>query len=126
MALNIRDFIALHYITDKNNSEFWRDISKIDLPDTLSNKLDHWKNHLPILEDFSGQTDYLMFTEAHHIVVMHGLNLFNTESIKKEYLSLPEYVRRNAYNIVESSKYNDNIVSTTTHKEHLRIIREVI
>ncbi len=126
MSLNIRDFIALHYITKKDNSEFWRDVSKIDLPDSLSSKLEHWKDNLPIMEDFSGITDYWMFNDAHHIVVMHGLGLFNTESIKKQYFSLPNNVRNDAYNFIEKRKLSDITMPTTTHKEHLRIIREVI
>jgi len=126
MSINIRDFIALHYITKKNNSEFWRDVSNIELPESLHVKLEHWKNNLPIMEDFSGITDYWMFNDAHHIVVMHGLGLFNTSSIKKQYLSLPKNVREDAYNIIKNAKMYDINSSTTTHKEHLRIIREVL
>lgn len=126
MSINIRDFIALHYITKKNNSEFWRDVSNIELPESLHVKLEHWKNNLPIMEDFSGITDYWMFNDAHHIVVMHGLGLFNTNSIKKQYLSLPKNVREDAYNIIKNAKMYDMNASTTTHKEHLRIIREVL
>lgn len=126
LSINIRDFIVLHYITKKENSEFWRNISKIDLPDTLQNKLNHWKNHLPILEDFSSNTDYIMFNDSHHIVVMHGLGLFDSNSIKKEYMMLPKDVRQNADKIIQNAKSWDPLIPVTGHKEHLRIIREVL
>jgi flavin-dependent dehydrogenase len=124
MAYNIRDFIALHYITDRRDTEFWRNIAKVDLPDSLALKLEHWRNHLPIPEDFAGSSRYSLFTDSHYILVMHGLGLFNVESIKKEFNSLPEHVKDNARYIIKNSLMVDERL-TTPHKEHLRLIREV-
>ena len=32
---NIRDFIFLHYMVKKNNSQFWKDIKKLSIPNSL-------------------------------------------------------------------------------------------
>ena len=50
---NIRDFVFIHYLVKKNNSKFWKDY-KINLTDSLKDKLEIWKNRLPIREDFDG------------------------------------------------------------------------
>jgi len=124
MAINIRDFVALHYVTKKDNTEFWRSLKNLDLPDTLKTNLEHWKNHLPINEDFSGMSQYIMFTEAHYTNVLHGLGLFNQQSIKKEYELLPLDLRQDADRIIARLHWWDQTLRTTDHKEHLRLIRD--
>ena len=36
---NLRDFIILHYVTKKENTQFWKDIQHVQLPDSLSENL---------------------------------------------------------------------------------------
>lgn len=123
MSTNIRDFIAMHYITKKDNTEFWRDVSATKLPDTLASNLEHWKNHLPNPEDFTGQSRFCLFTEAHYIIVMKGLELFNVGSIKKEYDALPDHVKMTATSITDNFLHLNQSL-TGPHKDHLRVIRE--
>jgi tryptophan halogenase len=120
---NIRDFIILHYKTKKNNTQFWRDLSKMDLPDSLETMIERWKRHLPIREDFNHQSRYILFTEFHHIFIMAGLDLFETEFIRQEYEMLPVSVKVNAENIIRENRSKEVSISTLTHKEFLNIIR---
>lgn len=82
---NIRDFIILHYVTNKNSSDFWKDMQSLELPEKLKNKLSLWKHKLPTLDDFIDTSAYRLFNDQHHIFIMFGLGLFDVESIQKEY-----------------------------------------
>lgn len=121
---NIRDFVILHYVVKKNNSQFWKDIQKIDLPDSLKENLKIWKHRLPIREDFSHLGQYVMFTESHWINVLHGLGLFDIKSIKKQAESKADYVKN--IKIPEITKLIEQInkVPTIKHKQFLNIIRQ--
>jgi len=80
---NIRDFISLHYITKKDDTSFWKHIKCIDLPDSLNENLDLWKDRMAIADDFKNP-DYLLFREDNFNAVMYGLGFFNKSNIKKQ------------------------------------------
>ena len=82
---NIRDFIILHYLTKKSNTEFWIAARNVELPDSLSSKLDVWKNKLPTLDDFTESSQFRLFSDPHHILVLHGLGLLDADKVKQEY-----------------------------------------
>lgn len=120
---NIRDFIVLHYITGKSNTEFWKDINAIDLPDSLKSKLDRWQHRLPIAEDFNNMSDYILFGPVNFIVVMEGLELFNRNSIRAEYNALYPEVKETANNIINQQLAFEKNTKFITHKEIISIIR---
>lgn len=105
---NIRDFIILHYVTNKNNSEFWRDIQNLELPEKLKNKLEMWKYKLPTLDDFIDTSSYRLFNDQHHIFILYGLGLFDTESIQREY----------CYNTSDNTK--SEVENLIDHERNLR------
>ena len=120
---NIRDFVILHYITDRKDTPFWKDLQGFELPETLKENIEMWKHKMPVREDFSNLSRYILFHEEHHLFVMHGLKLFNTESIRKEFEELPIELKLKADKIVNSTILKDETVPTMTHKEYLRAIR---
>jgi len=120
---NIRDFIALHYITPRRTSDFWKDVNEIKLPDSLQEKLETWKYKLPSIDDFDGSNFYL-FTAFHHILVLYGLGLFDVEAIKKEYvMSMPPDRRDEAKFLVDEQKYLR--CQTVPHATLLALIRSL-
>jgi tryptophan halogenase len=121
---NIRDFICLHYLTKKSNTDFWLDASKTELPDSLQSNLDLWRNRLPLNEDCRGISDYALFRIPNFIMLMEGLELFNREAIKKEYESLSLHIRRNAKEIILEHKMHESNVNTIQHKDFLKNIRQ--
>ena len=121
---NIRDFVALHYITKKRETNFWRDVASLPLPDSLAERLEIWQHKLPIGEDFSRDSDYSLFKANSFTMVLHGLDLFNTASIKKEYDALDNELHCHADRLLSKIRNYENTVSTISHKEYIRKIRE--
>jgi len=123
---NIRDFIILHYITNRKDTKFWKDLDLIQIPNSLEEKLKIWKKKLPIREDFNDYSDYIMFSEKNFITVMHGLKMFDLESIKKEYQNKHNIVHESANYIINSEKNNDLNLSSISHKKFIKITKEYL
>ena len=120
---DIRDFIALHYITDRDDSDFWKDQKSVPLPPNLEENLTQWKNRLPTTGDFDSTSDYKLFDKMHYILVMHGLGLFNIEKIKEQYEMLPQNQKELAQRVVNDSEYSRSNYKTIPHKEIIRLVR---
>ena len=122
---NIRDFIVLHYITDRKTSQFWKDVSKIELPQSLMNNLDLWSTRMPIKEDFSNLSEYILFTEDNFIAILHGLGIYNLDYIKKEYMMISEDIRSYADSLLNQEYLNKESIKTFTHKEFISLVRNI-
>jgi len=120
---NIRDFIIMHYITNKDNTKFWQDVRNIKLPDSLHQKLLDFKHNLPIEEDFRDISKYALFGAPHYIHVMYGLDLFNTDSISKEFHSMHSAIKTHAIEMLDQVKMYDTVQPSLDHKMFLDIIK---
>ena len=120
---NIRDFVVLHYQTKKTNTQFWKDVSALEIPDTLKNRLELWRNKLPIDEDFNDMSDYILFKGSNHTIVMEGLDMFNRSAIKQEYESNHDYIKNAADEIIRERIEFEKSIKTLTHKQFLAAIR---
>jgi hypothetical protein len=125
IAENIRDFVFLHYITDREDTPFWKSTQTLEVPESLHPKLEQWKTKLPIKEDFNNYSDYILFTDHNFIVVMDGLNLFDRKAISKEYNALNPSVRAFADARIAQKLNEETSLKTITHKEYLRLTREM-
>jgi len=123
ILINIRDFVILHYITKKDNTDFWRDISKIELPETLKSNLAKWRKNLPIADDFSHQTGYVLFRDAHYLQVLAGLQLFDQAAITEEYNAMSTNSRNIAETFIRETKTFEKINPSVGHKEFILQIR---
>lgn len=123
---NIRDFVILHYITDKRSSDFWIDIAKLELPSSLSDKLIRWRANLPINEDFNEMSDYILFRADNFTLVMDGLDLFDRQSIYQEYQSKNQSLKNRAEEQIYRLKNIDNNSKFINHKDYIRIIRDFL
>lgn len=123
---NIRDFVILHYMTNRNDTPFWKDVAKVKLPSSLSENLEKWRNNLPIAEDFRGTTDYVMFRESHYIHVLNGLRLFNQENIRQEYKMQSPKIQEWADNVVREKQTFEKLHPAVGHKEFIGRIRNLV
>jgi hypothetical protein len=112
---NIRDFIVLHYITKRKDSNFWKDINKNEIPDSLKENLSKWQCRLPIREDFL-QSNYLLFYECNWINVLYGLDLLNIDNLKKQIM----YLGKINIDLNNINLYSKNTIG---HKNYLKLIR---
>lgn len=118
---NIRDFIILHYKTNKTNTSFWKDVKDLEIPDTLKVNLEKWQTRLPIREDFL-QSNYLLFYEHNWIHILYGLNLLNINNLKKSLKSFNnDYIKYINEVFKEIFKYDNESIN---HKDYLNIIRK--
>lgn len=121
---NIRDFVALHYVTKKRHNDFWKDVAAMELPDRLQGRLEVWKHKLPMREDFSDTSDYVLFKESHHTLVLQGLGLFDRNSIRREFETVEAPMQDHAHSIVSKLAEYEKTSKTITHKEYIKSIRD--
>jgi hypothetical protein len=99
-------------------------MAETPIPESLEKNLRLWKNKLPIAEDFSGISGYCLFQELHFLMIMHGLDLFDIDSIKREYEMLNPLLKQAAE---QALKYNDIELMNNTvgisHKKMLELVR---
>jgi tryptophan halogenase len=120
---NIRDFVILHYQTKKDNSQFWKDVKTLELPESLKIKLERWQKNLPIEEDFCRASKYILFREVNFTQVLHGLNLFNRENIAVEYNAQRKEIKELASKALIDIELYEQSLTTISHKRFIELIR---
>ena len=126
ILINIRDFVLLHYITKKQNTIFWHDVSKLELPDTLKNSLDKWNKNLPIFDDFNDITGYRLFNSTNYLQIMAPLGLFDVEKIKEEYNMIGDYYKEKSKEFLNNIKGEEKATLKIGHKEFITKIRQKV
>jgi tryptophan halogenase len=121
---NIRDFIVLHYITDRKDTPFWQSVSNMSLPDSLATNLRMWKHRMPVADDMTAHTKKILFNEYNYAIVMHGLGLFDNSSIMKQYEQMPEGAKQHVENSIQHKLQFDN-TKTIPHKMMLQLLRRL-
>lgn len=82
IADNIIDFIQLHYITKRNDSEFWKWVNNnLEYTDFIKENLDYFSKSSPNVQYFYDQL--FMFSYMNWTQVMHGLRLFDYDAREK-------------------------------------------
>jgi len=122
---NIRDFIFIHYLVKKDDTDFWKNIKNVEMPDSLKTKMESWKNRLPIKEDFKN-TNYYIFRPQNFINVMYGLGLIDSEKVKKEYYGYSEDKRNYIENLIKEEKKQNLNQTFLNHKQYLNTIRNTL
>ena len=80
--IDIASFIHIHYITDKTNTDFWKNFSKnYSLPDRISNTMQRLYNGILSEEDDTGGH----FDSIQFLTLARGHGILNQESISSIY-----------------------------------------
>jgi tryptophan halogenase len=68
----VRDFVILHYkATQRDDSEFWRYVANMEVPESLARKMELWRLHGRIFRE-----GYELFGTVSWVAVMLGQNLW--------------------------------------------------
>ncbi|MDJ0981114.1 MAG: tryptophan 7-halogenase [Kiloniellales bacterium] len=116
----VRDFIALHYLTsNRRDSAYWRVVhEELEVPDSLKAKLPLWRERLPEAADF--ERSYL-FGYWSYLIVLFGKHFYDdTRFARAEGLQESEWRRFEAW--VEQQKAG-LVAQLPNHFELLNQIR---
>ena len=82
LYVDIINFVALHYCTNRNDSEFWRHMTsnKLEWVQDLEEKCKHEFLDITI---FRNNPTRSLWTLDSYIAVTHGLNMLSKDAIKK-------------------------------------------
>jgi len=117
---NIVDFVQLHYITKRTDTDFWKYCKTLKLTEFNQRTLDLFKISFPTRSFFN--TPYIMFREPHWILVMHGLGLFDTDAVKKLKLQQDLYFCSSASEQINWLKNTDLSSKLFSHRDAIDII----
>lgn len=114
---NILTMMRLHYVSDRDDSLFWRDHANMPINHELKELIDLWSETPPSRYVPSLNGPHLMFHVPHLVHVMQGQGLIPSEpsSIAIDRLNLRQKVTLEMDNF-RNSRYNHELVD---HREGL-------
>jgi tryptophan halogenase len=83
---NIVDFIQIHYLTKRDDTDFWKNL-EFKLTDFNQNTLPLFKKKMPCAQFFDDNLN--LFKHDNWIKVMYGLDLFDKEAINRQWVTQP-------------------------------------
>ncbi len=88
---DFRDFINLHYVSERDDSPFWRDVASQYIQPSTREKLAKWQTKMPGPEDFRNDLGGLPHVEELlHYPVLDGLGLLNRDVAKAAMTANPK------------------------------------
>jgi len=112
---NTIDYVQLHYYVKRKDTDFWRELN-FTPTDFNRETIEMFKRKMPCPSMFTG--DHKIFGPLNWIQIMHGLDLFDKESIKRELASL-NLVDYEIANLFKQRHIRDQSVLTTTLQQFL-------
>lgn len=118
---DFRDFISLHYVSERDDTPFWRAVrSEFRLPQ-VAERLEAWRKRLPQHADFSAFPGRFPHVEEHlYYPVLDGLGLLDRATARAEMAEMPK-ARAHARKTVESlvKEYKRAAMQAPGHREFL-------
>lgn len=113
---NILTMIRLHYISDREDTPFWKEYLSMPINEELSEMIGLWSEQVPSQYD-AGSQHHLMFGTRHFSHVMQGQNLIppHISTMAMDNMGLRQQVEKNSDDI-RSARYSKEMVD---HKEAL-------
>jgi tryptophan halogenase len=120
---DIRDFIVLHYIGNRKDTEFWKESASTKRrSEELNEKLEKWKYRMPRTIDYSKKNNFFDLGNSLWYQICMGMNILNSDVAKKElmYYNLYERAKQDLQKISDySDNYIENTISTNEYYKKL-------
>jgi tryptophan halogenase len=125
VAKNIIDFVQIHYITKRNDTEFWRSCKHLKLTDFNQQTFEHFKNVLPNKSYFSN-TNWVLFSELNWIQVIAGLEQFDLDKLRAIWHAQHPGVIKETEEMLVKMKIFYRDVLTFSHRDALEFLKKEI
>lgn len=120
---DIRDFIVLHYISNRKDTEFWKESASTKRrSEELNEKLEKWKYRMPRTIDYSKKNNFFDLGNSLWYQICMGMNILDSDVAKKElmYYNLYERAKQDLQKISDySDNYIENTISTNEYYKKL-------
>jgi tryptophan halogenase len=116
---NIVDFIQIHYVNKRKDSDFWRE-KPFELTAFNKETLPVFKHSVPTLHFFNESC--LLFVQYNWTMVLYGLGHFDTNSVKKIFNQQPDNVKKSIAEDYQSTQMLNN--ANISHREMLKLVSE--
>lgn len=121
----ILDFIYLHYVTNRKDTEFWRNFTANNImPDNVKNYLEECRNGIPNFDYFKYSS--LTFDLKSYYAISAGLNHFEKRRAVDLINSLTQGISGSAYIDIRQQyleRIGNSIESLSTHAELINKMR---
>ena len=123
---DFRTFVNTHYVTEREDTPFWREVKAHRIHPETKARLAHWREKMPRREDFPDYLAGLPHVETTlHYPVLDGLGLLDPGVAKAEMAEQPA-LRAFARKTVDSltKEYKQAATKALGHAEFLALVRE--
>jgi len=123
---DFRTFINTHYVTERDDTPFWRDVRASRLHAETRERLAGWRRAMPQREDFGDFLGGLPHVEAQlHYPVLDGLGLLNRDVARAE-MARSQSLRDFARDAVDglTAEYRTAAGKAMGHAAFLRAVRD--
>jgi len=117
---DFRDFIRLHYVSERRDSPFWRDVAASH-PQVVRDRLAQWQTKMPGREDFAPfPLDLAHVQEQLYTPVLDGLGLLNRDVARAAMAAAPAARdRARATHAALVAEYSRAAARCTPHRQWL-------
>jgi len=117
MSDSVVDFVYLHYMSDRNDTEFWKKFTIENSPNYVKNMLESWEYRLPQFDDFNKDPVWGMNS---WVSVAAGINRLNVDLFKEAFKT--SFAQKQATELYENAKDRQNMVtgSCVDHRVFLK------
>jgi len=124
---DFRTFVNTHYVTERDDTPFWREVRANRIHPETRQRLAHWREKMPRHEDFPDFLGGLPHIQTQlHYPVLDGLGLLDPAVAKAEMAAQPE-LRAFARKTVDSltKEYKQAATKALGHAEFLAKVRDM-
>jgi len=105
---DFRDFINLHYVSEREDTPFWRTVKSEFILPRVRERLKHWQAHMPRRDDFTPFPGHFPHIEEQlYYPVLDGLGLLDRKVARDEMAQMPKvraHARKTAEDLTKEYK----------------------